>query len=118
MKQTCPYCLHKCTWESQPLIHNVPAGNLLLSAGILFAGASPTKVLRVLLHVNIKAITPRTFVNHAKDFLYPTIWHVWKNEQEALFEQLASMDGGLILGGDGRADSPGRKKSLSLSCHC
>ena len=98
------------TWESQPYVHNVPAGNLLLSAAILFAGASPTKVLRVLSHVNIKALTTRTFTNHARDFLYPTIWRVWSKEQETLFERLQEMEGDLVIGGDGRADSPGNLK--------
>ena len=108
MKQTCPHCCDSTSWESQPRVKNIPVGNLLLSAGILFAGASPTKVLRVLNHVNVIAITCRTYANHAKAFLYPTIWHIWKVKQAKLFAQLRIMGDGLILGGDGRADSPGK----------
>ena len=40
------WCQRK--WESQPYIKSIPAGNLLLSAAMLFAGARPTKTLRVL----------------------------------------------------------------------
>ena len=46
--QSCGDCDYQRIWESQPIINNVPAGNLLLSASILFAGAQPTKTLRVL----------------------------------------------------------------------
>ncbi len=105
--KTCPKCNEKLTWYSQPMVKNIPAGNLLLSASILFAGASPIKVLRVLKNANITSISDRTYCNHARDFLYPTIWHVWQEEQAELFEQLREMEDGLVLGGDGRNDSPG-----------
>ena len=40
-------------------------------------------------------------------YLVPTIVHTWKEEQRRLFEVLGSMEGGLVIGGDGRSDSPG-----------
>ena len=39
---------HHFEWESQPKIGSIYGGNLLLSSAILFAGASPTQVLRVM----------------------------------------------------------------------
>ena len=48
-------------WESQPMIKNTPAGNLLLSAAILFAGALPNKILRVLEFLHCASIAPCTF---------------------------------------------------------
>ena len=39
--------------------------------------------------------------------LYPAIFSVWKRNQEALLQQVRLEGRGLIIGGDGRADSPG-----------
>ena len=41
-------CHYSRKWESQPFVASVPAGNVLLSAAILFNGASCRKVLKVL----------------------------------------------------------------------
>lgn len=35
---------HVTTWQSQPEVSGFAAGNILLSAAILFNGAAPTKV--------------------------------------------------------------------------
>ncbi|XP_064467324.1 uncharacterized protein LOC135378269 [Ornithodoros turicata] len=45
---------HIFCWESQPYIANKPAGNVLLSAAILFSGASPIPTLRMLQLINVK----------------------------------------------------------------
>ena len=45
--QECIACNNKRQWASQPISNGTPLGNLLLSASILFAGALPTKTLRV-----------------------------------------------------------------------
>ncbi|WAR09043.1 hypothetical protein MAR_019001, partial [Mya arenaria] len=60
-------CGHTRRLESQPKINSIPAGNLL-SAGILFAGCSPSKVLRVFEFMNIMAITLNTFFDHQRTF--------------------------------------------------
>lgn len=49
------------------------AGNVLVSAGILFTGASPTSVLRTLEHINIQVFTLRTFYNYQRGYLLPAI---------------------------------------------
>ena len=46
--QNCSNCCYTFKWDSQPVIGSTPVGNILLSASILFSGATPTKVLRVL----------------------------------------------------------------------
>ena len=38
VKQSCKNCNHMREWDSQPFIKNIPAGNILLSASILFGG--------------------------------------------------------------------------------
>ena len=73
VKQVCSHCRYQRAWSSQPRIKNTPAGNLLLSAAILYSGETATKVLRVLSHMNIACIINRTYYNHQKEFLEPAV---------------------------------------------
>ena len=56
IKLCCQSCEMTNKWVSQPSIGKFAGGNLLPSAGILFAGASPAKVLRVLAHMTEAAV--------------------------------------------------------------
>ena len=105
--QFCEECEYSRKWESQPFIKNVPAGNLLLSAAILFAGAQPTKMLRVLNLLKCATIKPRTFYEHQKCYLHVAISNVWMRHQMQYMEVLRAFDEPLTIGGDGRCDSPG-----------
>ncbi|KAG0434002.1 hypothetical protein HPB47_019422 [Ixodes persulcatus] len=49
------------------------AGNVLVSAGIVFTGASPTSVLRTLEHISIHMFTPRTSCSYQRGYLLPAI---------------------------------------------
>ena len=84
--QVCEDCEYHRKWESQPL---VPAGNLLLSAAILFAGAHPTKVLRVLDFLKCATIKS-TFYCHQKLYLHAAISNVWSRHQSQFFKHLMS----------------------------
>ena len=55
-------------WFSQPYMTGtmIPAGNFLLSFGILVAGTSATKVLRVLKHMGLKCISLSTYFMHQR----------------------------------------------------
>ena len=64
VKQQCSHCEHQRQWTSQPHIKDTPAGNILLSAAILFSGATPGKVLRMLNHMKVACFTDRTFYYH------------------------------------------------------
>eukprot|EP00057_Strongylocentrotus_purpuratus_P012939 XP_011667413.1 PREDICTED: uncharacterized protein LOC105439756 [Strongylocentrotus purpuratus] len=103
---TCLDCGHLREWMSQPKIGEVNAGNLLLAAAILYGGGSPTKILRVLRHMNLKAISVNTFLGYQRDYFQPAIIRVMKKEQTKLIRDIPEGEQ-LILGGDGRADSPG-----------
>ena len=105
--QSCEHCAHNHSWESQPLVEGIPAGNLLLSASILFAGALPTNTLRVLSFLRCASITPHTFYHHQQWYLVPTIYSVWKEQQSNMISVLQAFDEPLLLGGDGRSDTPG-----------
>lgn len=82
------------------------ARNLLLSAAILYGGGSPKKILCVLNHINIKAISNQTFLEHQRDYLQPAIICVSQCQQRQILNQV---DQGkkLVIRGDGRADSSG-----------
>lgn len=69
--QKCLRCRKKWMWESQPMIGNVPAGNIYTSAAILFAGALPAQALRIL---KCYTISTNTFFRHQKQYLQPAIY--------------------------------------------
>lgn len=104
---TCISCQKQTPWHSQPYIGDTPAGNILLSAAILFSGATPTKVLRVLSHMSVATISTRTYFRHQQVILQPVVVQVWQKHQQCILGTLHAEKRKLILGGDGRADSPG-----------
>ena len=107
MTLTCSSCQGRSLWHSQPYCHNTPAGNILLSAAILFAGATATKVMRIFRHMNLACITTRTFFRHQNNILIPAVHTVWNRQQQFAIAMLQSEQRDAVLGGDGRADSPG-----------
>ncbi len=110
--QFCEECEYHRKWESQPFVNNVPAGNLLLSAAILFAGAQPTKILTVLDFLKCATIKPWTFYEHQKSYLHVAISNVWSRLQMQYMEVLRAFDEPLTIGGDGRCDSPGHSAKV------
>ena len=107
IKQTCDHCGNTWTWHSQPFIKDQPAGNILLSAAILFSGSTPSKVFRFLKFLQVACFTDRTFYKHQTEYLEPAIISVWKHNQLRLMAECVLRDSPLAIGGDGRADSPG-----------
>ena len=106
--QNCPQCGDGAfKWRSQPLIlGKYPAGNIMLSFGILMAGASVSKVLLILKHVGMSAFNIRTFFSHQKRFILPAILKHWESYREGLLNKVKLMDN-LSWCGDGRFDSMG-----------
>ena len=45
LKQTCDNCDHIRQWDSKLFVKNIRAGNILLSASILFGGGLPSQVM-------------------------------------------------------------------------
>ena len=107
VKQYCSHCEHQQLWSSQPCIKDTPVGNILLSAAILFGGATSGKILRVLNHMKVACFTERTFYYHQRRYLEPAVMSVWEEKQSTLLAQCRATGVPLIIGGDGRADSPG-----------
>lgn len=103
----CEFCGFTWQWSSQTSIGNIPAGNIALSAGILFSGALAAKVFRVLQCMGVATISRRTFYSHQASVLFPAITHVWSRHQEVYVRGASERGKPLVVGGDGRADSPG-----------
>lgn len=111
---TCLVCTIKCVscgnsadWRSQPMSGNLPMGNLLLSAGIMFSGGSAAKFLRVLDFISVQNISVSTYNTIQAAYLTPTILEVWQNDQEAMITSIKEQQRDLRLAGDMRCCSPG-----------
>ncbi|XP_067290036.1 uncharacterized protein [Pseudorasbora parva] len=104
--QVCTHCEHQKTWTSQPYVTNIPAGNIQLSAAVIFSGASFLLVEKFLQAFNIAGISHTTFVKHQRNLLLPTINWLWNVHQSTVTSE-AINSGDTVLGGDMRADSPG-----------
>jgi len=103
-----PECNFQRLWRSQPMIHHMPAGNLLVSASILLTGSLPTQALRMFQVINISVMSQITYFKHQRNYLFPVIIGAWKEHQEHLIAAVnAVYNGKVILSGDGRSDSPG-----------
>ena len=70
-------------------------------------GLIPSKGLRFLDHMNVAAIALSTFHQHQKYYLYPAVSTLWKEFQNNYFDQKNKQGDALVLGGDGRAVTPG-----------
>ena len=108
VSQHCSRCgEYAFTWKSQPLIFGkYPAGNVLLSFGVLMAGASISKVLLVMRHMGLCAYSAGTFFVHQKNFLFPIILNYWEKYRASLVAKLKST-ASVVWSRDGRFDSMG-----------
>ena len=107
VKQLCSHFGHKGTLSSQPHTKDTPAGHILLSATILFSGATPGKIFHLLHHMQVASISDRTFYYYQSNYLQPAILSVWETRERNLLTDCRSRGTSLSFGGDGRADSPG-----------
>ena len=99
--QTCNVCQYDYKWNSQSFVYNVSAGNILLSASILFSGALSTQVFRILDFFGCSSINLRTFFRHQHKYLLPSVLSVWKEQQSITFAKMNDNGQTLILGGEG-----------------
>ncbi|KAG1712194.1 hypothetical protein GQR58_002380 [Nymphon striatum] len=83
-----------------------PEGNLSLSAAILFSGALPAQVLKLLKFWGVVAYCRKTFFDHQKNLLIPAIEKVWAQEETLQLSRLTECES-IFIAGDGRCDSPG-----------
>lgn len=88
--QHCPNCGNNAfKWSSQPLMFGkFPAGNILLSLGVLVAGASIGKVLLVFKHFGMAAHDVRTFFRHQSEFVLQSIPKYWEESRSSAINQI------------------------------
>ena len=101
---TCPDG-HVLNWQSQPLIRDMGAGNLLVAAAILFCGLTFTGISNLAKLLNLAMFSESTFYRLQKEYLFPIIHTNYVMQHDAVLEFLRGND--LKLSGDGRCDSPG-----------
>lgn len=64
-------------------------------------------LFQVLSSMRVACICPRTYFNHQRDLLQPTILWQWRAEQQGIIDEAKQHGKPITLGGDMRADSPG-----------
>ena len=106
LEQVCPRG-HSWKWESQPRDGMLPLGNLQLAGSLFFSGSSPVRGLRMLSFFNLQNISLRTFYLMQKLYLIPSVKNIWLKQQVKLFTEIKAAGTPVVLGGDGRCDSPG-----------
>ena len=56
--------------------------------------------------MNVASISERTIYRHTSSYVNPVIIQQWNANQQELLNSLGEREGGLVLAGDGRCDSP------------
>ncbi|XP_075699136.1 uncharacterized protein LOC142664084 [Rhinoderma darwinii] len=92
-------------WSSQPKINKIPAGNLILSSGIVLSGNNFVKIKNLFHIINMFMISESTHYHNQPKFVLPMIHEKWKQEQRELILSIGSS--AICLAGDGQSDSPG-----------
>ena len=100
-------CLNNCasTWYSQPLIRNIPLGNLMVAGATLFTGNQFDKLLSFAEVLKLSFISDTTYYKIQETYLFPVINELYNQQQVALITAFA--DEPVFLCGDGQCDSPG-----------
>ena len=104
----CKYaCLqgHVDSWQSQPTLSEMPAGNVLLSAAILFLGSTYAKVTHLCAIFNLAIMKEQTFHTVQSKYLFPVAQQTWNDYQQDLHRKFRGQP--LAVSGDGHCDSPG-----------
>ena len=90
---------HVLNWQSQPLVRDMGAGNLLLSAAILFCGLTFTRAANSAQLLNLVIFSESYFYRLQKEYLFPVIHTNYLMQQDAVLEFLRGQP--LYLSGDG-----------------
>ena len=98
-------CEKPLRWQTQPFVSSMAAGNLLLSAGILFTGNDYGNFANVAKASNIQFFSERNFNFTQKKYLFPIVNKKFTEHQVEMFNQVRNTE--VVAGGDGRCDSPG-----------
>ena len=90
---------HEIVWYSQPNLSGMAAGNILLSAAILFTGNTFQRIKELLGVINISFISHTTFNKIQKKYLFPAIHRVYTTNRRLIIDN-AVEKGDIDLLGD------------------
>lgn len=109
VKQSCTEvrCKFSREWCSQNIRCGIPEGNLEISTSLYFTGLSPEKTLRFLKQLSVASISSSTYYSYQQAFLVPAVINLYEERQNKELHQIKLKNTPVILGGDGRCDSPG-----------
>lgn len=96
---------HNFLWKSQPESKNIPIGNIIMCASILFSGGSYTNINTISSYMNLQFIGRATYHRIQNNILFGNIDKAWRDHQQQLFNDIGNRH--VSLAGDGRCDSPG-----------
>ena len=97
---------HEIVWKSQPEIKRNAAGNVLLSAAILYSANTFARISEMLKMINVIHFSSSQFFINQKNFLFPTLNTFYKNTRKDLYVSCIN-ENVSHFSGDGRCDSPG-----------
>ena len=83
------------------------AGNLLLSAGILFTGNTFSRVCDIASLINLQFFCETEYLRIRDKYLFPVINMFWEEEKNRVIFDLKQQTQNVTLCEDGRCDSPG-----------
>ena len=95
---------HVLNWQSQPLVRDMGAGNLMVAIAILFCGLTFTGISNLAKLLNLAMFSESSFYRLQKEYLFPVIHTNYLMQQDAVMEFLRGNN--LQLSGDDRCDSP------------
>ena len=117
--QTCKNCqpvVKPFQRRSQPFVKGqYPAGNLMMSFGILIFGVNISQTMLFFKHINLAAISIRTYFRHQSKFLFPCILRHWESYQARFVKEIKeTVCEGATWSGDGRFDSMGHSAKYGV----
>ncbi|XP_072245047.1 uncharacterized protein [Leuresthes tenuis] len=86
--QICSHCQYSRKWQSQPVKGCTPLGNLQMSAAVYFSGGSFIQMEKICKALKLQIHRYETSRKHARMYLEPSIFHKWKTDQQATFQEL------------------------------
>lgn len=96
---------HHTSWESQPVVNNKPAGNIMVATSIILSGETYTRIAHFADILSLKFIGATQFYELQKIISIPAIDRYYNIQRDVILHYLNGHE--LTLSGDGRCDSPG-----------
>ena len=97
---------HTVTWESQPQVEGTAAGNLLITAAIVFSGNTYKHAADFAKHLNLQFISSSYYYKIQRKVIFPVVQKACRKNQAEVVKQLRQTKS-VDLCGEGRCDRPG-----------